>query len=62
MSFQNKCEYIDIYGAIGRQMPLRQGSHATIAGCGKEPVTGFVSSAYFGIDQAEMQMVFGISL
>lgn len=62
MSFQNKCEYIDIYGAIGRQMPLWQSGHATIAGCGKEPVTGFVGSAYFGIDQAEMQMVFGISL
>lgn len=62
MSFQNKCENIDIYGAIGRQVPLRQGSHAMVAGGGEKSLAGFVSSAYFGIEQAEMQMVFGISL
>lgn len=62
MSFQDKCEYIDIYGAIGRQVPLRQGCDAMVAGSGEKSVAGFVCSAYFGIEQAEMQMVFGISL
>ena len=62
MSFQNKCEYIDIYGAIGRQMPLWQSGHATIAGCGKEPVACFVCSPDFGIEQAQVEVVFGVML